>query len=348
MRRNLRTTILIAALALAATTAFAAEGRTPIWEPTVITQSGRYIVTRDIPGGPGVTIEIAANGVDLDLNGFVVGGGASPDPVILAAGVNDIAVHNGIVSNGSDGLFFDQIKNLRVERLQVLGPGAAGNGIVLKDVTDFTVRNNQVRDHNGVCISIGAGAVFPTVSGIVDDNQAEACDVGIDIAQGSSLQVRNNRVEGMNDVGIRMTECQAPIVAGNTVNRTGSDGILLEQNFGAHVRDNTVHRALGGPGIHLSGTSGALVVENLVTQCDGDGMTIDGEYNQIQGNTLSLNGLSGTGVGLMLLGPDNHITGNSGKGNNGPAIACAVVTADFCDASGAFSTTGDSYMPAAL
>jgi len=62
-------------LVAASTVTFAGEGRTPIYAPgTVITKSGRYILTRNITGTGTTVIQINAQSVDLDLNGFVVDG----------------------------------------------------------------------------------------------------------------------------------------------------------------------------------------------------------------------------------------------------------------------------------
>ena len=76
--------------------AFAGEGRIPIWEPTAITAAGKYIVTRNINGPPGVpVIDILASGVDIELNGqTLVGSGA---PVIRAVGHDTITIRNGSV-----------------------------------------------------------------------------------------------------------------------------------------------------------------------------------------------------------------------------------------------------------
>jgi len=89
-------------LVAASTVTFAGEGRTPIYAPgTVITKSGRYILTRNITGTGTTVIQINAQSVDLDLNGFVVDGALATGIQVLNA--NDVRIHHGVVQNCGPG-----------------------------------------------------------------------------------------------------------------------------------------------------------------------------------------------------------------------------------------------------
>ncbi len=57
MRKLSSLAMLLAALAIAPLDA--AEGKIPIWMPTVITQPGHYVLTRDVSASTGPVISIA-------------------------------------------------------------------------------------------------------------------------------------------------------------------------------------------------------------------------------------------------------------------------------------------------
>src|SRR5438034_320997 len=70
MDKPIATCLVLAALA--AGPLIADEGRIPVFAPTVITQPGYYVLTRDISVSGGHVITIQANNVTLDLNGRTI------------------------------------------------------------------------------------------------------------------------------------------------------------------------------------------------------------------------------------------------------------------------------------
>src|SRR5918995_1752317 len=71
-------------------------GVRPVTKAMTITQSGSYVLLRDIAlGQPGSAIVIAADNVSLNLNGHsLVGPGNKQGIGIEIEGVNSISVHN--------------------------------------------------------------------------------------------------------------------------------------------------------------------------------------------------------------------------------------------------------------
>ena len=66
LRRFVRTSVILI-LPFIAVAALAADGRTPVFLPgALLGADGKYIVTRNIAGGAGSAIVIAAPHVDLD------------------------------------------------------------------------------------------------------------------------------------------------------------------------------------------------------------------------------------------------------------------------------------------
>ena len=106
--RDVRRVCLCALLFTVAVSAVAGEARIPIWEPTTITQPGKYIVTRDFSGAGGITnIIIDSADVDLDLNGMTLRNPSSAQPTIeVNDSVHRVRIHNGTLLNGNYGVRF--------------------------------------------------------------------------------------------------------------------------------------------------------------------------------------------------------------------------------------------------
>ena len=102
---------------LAALPLFAGDGAIPIWEPTTISEPGNYILIRNVGDFlTDDTITIAADNVDLDLNGFTITGGTTG---ILATSVSGVSVHDGFILCATDGLRFATVSEFSVRRLTI-------------------------------------------------------------------------------------------------------------------------------------------------------------------------------------------------------------------------------------
>ena len=109
MKQNIG--LLAGLLLLGSAAAFAAEGRTEIFEPVVLSGagiSGKYFLTREIQAAGGASA-ILINGtgveeIDIDLNGFLVRGEAGGTDVIVANNVKSLVLRNGsIISRTGSG-----------------------------------------------------------------------------------------------------------------------------------------------------------------------------------------------------------------------------------------------------
>lgn len=105
--RRVAVPILLLAAVIAAPLG-AAEGKIPIWMPTIITQPGYYLLTRDISGSAGPVISIPADGVTLDLNGHTIGQTSMTAPAIdiggATGGTKGIVIQGGKVQGGLHGI----------------------------------------------------------------------------------------------------------------------------------------------------------------------------------------------------------------------------------------------------
>lgn len=336
----------------------AGEGRIPIWNRTVIGTSGKYIVTREIPPGPGPAIDIVgpADHVDIDLNGFTVFGDPAGLVVIRAIGAfRSITIRNGEVrSQGppGDAILIDTAERVVLEDLKIIDAGGAA--IHLVSVRDFLVRDNLVTDPNLDGILVDGFAAANPVTGTISGNVFEELPggSGIVVWNGSSVAVRNNRVEAAFGSGILLDQCQACLIAENTIQEVGSHGLEANNVSVSKFYNNAVVRAaLEGFGLFV-GCDDNLVLNNVIGGSGRNGILCDGSRNQIDQNVINGNGTSGNGHGIWFtpasgaVGPNtygrNSVLGNPGAIGTCGASVCAAP--EVCDDTGNASF-GDNFGP---
>jgi parallel beta-helix repeat protein len=142
--------VILAGLTQNTVSAQNGAGVRPVTKPMTITESGSYVLLRDIRlAESGTAIVIAADNVSLNLNGHaVVGPGNKQGVGIGIEGVNSISVHNGTIAGFGTGISVASAHDVRAENLQIRGedgggppPGEVGvlvlnsRGVVLRDNT---------------------------------------------------------------------------------------------------------------------------------------------------------------------------------------------------------------------
>jgi hypothetical protein len=348
--------VIGAALAVAAVTppAHAAEGRIPIWTQTTIapgSPQGKYIVTRDIfavPGSGAPAISILAGPgveeVDIDLNGFTVhgdpGGGAA---VISASGLLGLTIRNGsvrqFVAGAGNGIEAFGMRKVVIEDVKT---NEGSTGIFLSDVQTFALRRNVVTLAGGDGIAVFGPPPFAgalAASGVIEDNQVYLpAGGGINVLNvHSSVTVRGNEVERPGGFGISLIGIPpgppipvgSVIVAENTVQEAGGDGIFIREVRKGKVYNNTVY-ACGGSGISLVPTTGFLVLDNVSGGNTGSGLVVSGTQNHVDRNVLTGNALGG-----LWFSPGssaNTYGRNTARGNVAAPGACAFAPIAPCPA----------------
>lgn len=227
-----------------------------------ITQPGSYYLAGNMTGVSGKSgIEIAADDVTLDLNGFaLIGmGGSVNHGVSVGPGVKNLAVRNGTIRDWghsgvgpqdlsqstpipTNGLFEDlRVSGNRAsglfvgENSRVINCGAVNNGAdgftigPGSAVTNCTARDNS---HNGFaaresCVLVNCTAV---------NNQGFSFSDGIDVASGSILRgcsARGNSANGIrcSGGGCVITGCTA---VSNTLFGIKAPDSLLHANVVAN------------------------------------------------------------------------------------------------------------------
>jgi hypothetical protein len=126
-------------------------GVRPVTRPTTITESGSYVLIRDIAiREPGTAIVIAADNVSLNLNGHaLVGPGNKQGVGIGIEGVSSVSVHNGTIAGFGTGIRVASAHDVRAEGLQIRGEDGGGPppgevGVLVLNSRAVVLRDNTI------------------------------------------------------------------------------------------------------------------------------------------------------------------------------------------------------------
>lgn len=235
--------------------------------PVTISVSGSYRLSGNlvVPDANTTAIEVTANNVTIDLNGFsiigptVCGGGGntgvpfSCSPTGVGFGIQaglgfGLSVSNGYIS-GMGSLGISGSPNSRIDNVRVLSNGGGGINLGLSNslVTNCTVRAN----------GLGGGIQAAQVIGnVVDHNGGVAILASSLVLNNSVLNNGNDGIDlisGFNGTGA--------LISGNNVFQNG--GIGINAACPTNIVGNSVNQNTGG-NITTSG-SGCTRVNNLPT-----------------------------------------------------------------------------------
>ncbi|MEZ6212079.1 MAG: right-handed parallel beta-helix repeat-containing protein [Phycisphaerales bacterium] len=259
-----------------------------------ISQPGSYYLTGNVTGSVSHSgIEIVANGVTLDLNGFeLVGVPGSLDGITVPGGsLRNIMVRNGTVRNwGDHGI------DLRATSCEVASINASSNGaggIRLGD--NNTARDCRVSINGGIGITTGNANVITNC--VTGSNTGTGMLIGTDCVVTQCVAFSNlfNGFEAGS--GSRIVGCTA---------RINIDGIV-GNGGGVLIADCTAVLNIGN-GIVLSSDSRAT--NNISHDNTAVGLRVDGSSNRIEDNQCTENG-----AGVSVIGTGNIIRSNTCSGN---------------------------------
>ena len=281
-----------------------------------IAQPGSYYLTGNLTGQAAKHgIEIAASGVNLDLNGFdLVGVTSSLDGIATSvSSLRNITIRNGSVRNwGDDGvdLYSTFTKVARVEGVH--STGNVGYGIRLGDgglVSDCHASYNGVSGISGAL----------TVVACVARNNTQ---YGISIVNGGTItdsSAFSNTLYGIYaGNGCTITHCSA---------RSNGDGMIA---FGESLVQGCT--AVGNTGDGINGQQGTTILDCVCSENGADGIVVlnmslvrgntctnnlsDGIFvSSFDGNRIEGNHMSGNARGLHVIGAGNVIVRNTANAN---------------------------------
>jgi len=317
-------------------------GQTPSTTfPIVIDASGSYVLTSNLQVSTNFNcIQIAADNVTLDLNGFaLIGPGTgSAGSGIYVGSNNNITIMNGTVRDfRSSGIYFLSGAKNQLKDLRCINNGQAGI-----DVEQATVVNCITEDN----ATNGIKADYSTVRDCTSNNNS---DDGIGVVSSTVLncQIFSNNNRGIYSRHSTITSCT---ITGNfrdgieaydtTITNCTSYG-NVPFGAGIQVNDSTVTNCVA-TGNGLSGfkvtnstitncTANAnnyygfnVVSESSVTNCTANNNHYSGIIigspgkSRIAGNNLRSNGqsqTSGFGINILLESDNNYVIKNTASDN---------------------------------
>ncbi|MBK7406168.1 MAG: right-handed parallel beta-helix repeat-containing protein [Phycisphaerales bacterium] len=299
-----------------------------------ITAPGSYYLIGDIQGVPGKAgIEIAADSVTIDLNGFSLLGVTGSLSGISGPSRNAIVVMNGCIRAwGGDGLYLFASADCRVHDLTLQYNAANGlhvgshsivdrvvachNGAAGIDAAAYGVLNACVADDNLYGINPGAHSIVHDSQASDNASDGFACVGTEPILEGCSAS--SNGANGFTlSSHARIERCVASFNTGHGISFTTECDII-----GNHCENNGV---LGtGAGLYAAPGSGRSRIEGNTCSSNDYGIKVDGSANLVVGNRCTLNTTNfqiatGNRVATIVVLPTSGvITGNSG-GDSGAA-----------------------------
>jgi parallel beta-helix repeat protein len=288
-----------------------------------ITQPGSYYLIGNVTGQSAKHgIQIEADGVSLDLNGFtLIGTAASLDGINLPAFRENVVIRNGHVRGWGESGIEARIDLGRIERITAGDNGGWG---VDNGTGSFTT-------HIVFCEAIGNGNLVPDGGGIRGGSAAviTGCVSFGNIGHGivalntsivTRCAARANSADGISvSTTSTVRQCTASINAGDGI-EVSSDCLLAENVCATNGSSGD------GAGIHVIGPDNRIEANNCT---DSDrGIDIDGVGNIIIRNTCSGNTTNWAIAANNVYGPIIDRTAPASPAVSGNAAASALGSTD--------------------
>ncbi len=282
-----------------------------------ISESGSYYLAGNLTGESGKNgIDVQAPDVTIDLNGFVMTGGAGSLAGIAGSTAN-VTVRNGSLRQwGDSGIA------LSGDFCQAVDVTAMGNGV---DGIQLAGRGTTVRDCRAVGngengIEAGEGAMVTDCTAV--DNALRG------ILGGRLASLQRNNAFGNSGTGIAAGE--RSVVSLNAANENDGTGIFVDGTSATVVHcttsgnGNTGISAGGGPTVSEctasdNGENGIRAAGGSIRGCtasdNGENGILGSTYGMIADNTCHRNGDSESGAGIFFRRSNrvesNHVTENT-------------------------------------
>jgi parallel beta-helix repeat protein len=290
-----------------------------------ISQPGSYYVTQNL-SATGTCLEVTANDVTIDLNGFTLtGDGSSVLYGIYINNVSNVEVRNGTVRNFGKGIWANY-SGTATKSNRVIGVRAVANayGIYLASVSNLVKDCAAADSTDPLAYGIYAGYGSAVINNTAYNNQGS----GIYAYIGSNLinnTAYNNHGDGIiadngstvinntayNNQGAGIYAYIGCTMTNNTAYNNQSDGIYADN--GCTVTNNTTYNNNAGANINYGGIrvhQGCIVKNNTLRNNSQNNIYVDGTDNAIERNLVTL-----SGNGIFFNTGQNFYANNRASGN---------------------------------
>jgi parallel beta-helix repeat protein len=281
----------------------------------VINQPGSYYLSANIAVTKANGIQINAEGVTLDLNGFQIarGSGSGGDGIQISDAAHRVTLVNGSIKgfalginsiNPNGGARAGKFRDLDVSgctSIAILsGPGAVLESCRVHDNTGthgFSCNNgstltNCTASANTVTYAIASGVGATLTSCKASSN---TCSFGI-----------------YADAGSLLTNCSAFLNIGTDTSSCGiatGTGCTITSST-AHANISAASTFTANTGIGFSVGAGNIIQGCTASSNRGDGIQLVG-YTLARGNSCTFNGSSRDGAGIHAISSANRIEANN-------------------------------------
>lgn len=304
-----------------------------------ISQPGSYYLTGNITGVSGrVGIEIASDGVTIDLNGFaLLGVGGSLDGILAPNPVRAVSIRNGTVRGwGGDGIdLFNNVTGGSIEHVHAFGNLASGirvgSSFVISNSSSVSNSQNGFVAVNSVSIShctassnLGNGFSL-NANGTASDCVAFSnTGSGFTAGSGSNLSfcvARNNQGQGF-DLATSCTIAHCNATANNLNGIRVSSGCVVRNN---NCDSNGLGESVGA-GVLASGVENRIEANHC--SISDRGIEVTNAANLIFGNTCRGNTTNYAIAANNRYGPILNIPASGTAAVNGSSAASTLTTTD--------------------
>lgn len=276
-----------------------------------IAAPGSYYLTGNITGVAGKHgIEVAANGVTIDLGGFdVAGAPGSLDGITDTPGLRNISILNGSIRNwGDNGVELEAIGG-RVEGLCANGNREHG----IKVNSGFTLRScfAMLNGIDGQLPGFRADSGTTIVECTSEFNRGSGFQLGIGSVVTDCVAVQNEK-DGI-------TASSDTLITGCVVTTNFQNGIVVSTR--CVLRDNLCNVNNGGAGILVTGRDNRVEGNTCATNFRGIELLNSGNVlvrNTCSGNFSNWNIVAGNAYGpIVVTSSGAAVSGDSAPGSLG-------------------------------
>lgn len=214
----------------------ASDGAIPIWEPTTITQSGQYILTRNVTSASGNAITVNAPDVHIDVHGFTITGDVRVG-FTNPAGAFSIEGGKLIGVIGADG----DLSSVSVRKMVIMSGGI----VVTSFSNHVSVIEGNILHEAWIHLDVDSAVVL---NNRIMDSPME----GIDIESCIGCQIDGNSILRAAEVGIKGRGLYQGRVANNVIASCAGNGLTIVDT---NVVEGNVMTGNGGFGLVVNGNS---------------------------------------------------------------------------------------------
>ncbi len=303
-----------------------------ITSPTTLLTPGVYCLAQNITSALATTIEIGADNITLDLNGYnISNSSAGGTGIRLSNSASHITIKNGSVhklTGGANGIginvsFTGNPSDIHIEKVMVSGWNLGITGLQVGSVViqQCIIRNNNV---HGIFFDAGSENILIAQS-LIKVNNGD----GIRLTSATQVVINENTINANGGNGLHVTAASLPgsgsiKISSSTFDENNLNGVLLDQNSDCiEISDCHANRSMPTTGIFGFACSAASNV--LIQHCNACGFDrgfsiVDGSGSNLtnniaKGNITGFFTSNGQGI-LSHNTADNNSTGFNNVGGS--------------------------------